>query len=112
MESWHASVAKNTSHLVALHTASKKLEKTLLINLDGDNLLGLSYLGAVAEQALACKHSWHGNACAAVGCGSGSLTGRLAYWAMDFVAVCGYDQEPGICPSGTKYNHQMVRSVN
>ena len=44
-ESWHASVAKSTSHLVAMTGANKDLSKTLLINLDNDNLAGDSYLG-------------------------------------------------------------------
>ena len=97
---WHASVAKNTSHLVALQTCKKDLSKTLLINLDNDNLVGNSYLSASVEAALSCKRNWHGGACPAVSCGTGSLTGRLAYWALDFCALYGYDQEPGICPSG------------
>ena len=44
--SWHAAVAKNTSHVAAL-------KGSLLVNLDNDNLLGISYLGATAEAALA-----------------------------------------------------------
>ena len=99
-ESWHASVAKNTSHLVAMTGTNKDLSKTLLINLDNDNLLGNSYLGAVVQTAINCKKTWHGRACPAVCCGTGSLTGRLAYWALDFAAIGGYDQEPGIQPSG------------
>ena len=99
-ESWHASVAKNTSHLVAMTGTNKDLSKVLLANLDNDNLVGNSYLGAVAQAAISCKQSWHGQACPAVSCGTGSLTGRLAYWALDFVALGGYDQEQGICPSG------------
>jgi hypothetical protein len=99
-EAWHASVAKNSSHLVALMTSQKDLSKTLLVNLDNDNLVGVAYLGAVAEAALTCKNSWHGGACPSIGCGSGSLTGRLAYWALDFCAVFGYDQESDVCPSG------------
>ena len=102
-DAWHASVAKNSSHLVALMTSKKDLSKTLLVNLDNDNLVGVAYLGAVAEAALTCKNSWHGGACPSVGCGSGSLTGRLAYWALDFCAVFGYDQEPDVCPSGHAY---------
>jgi hypothetical protein len=98
--SWHAAVAKNTSHLAALKGSSYNLAKTLLVNLDNDNLLGISYLGATAEAALACVESWHGRACPAITCGTGSLTGRLAYWALDFAAVGGYDEEAGSSPSG------------
>jgi hypothetical protein len=78
----------------------------LLVNLDGDNIIGLRYLGAVSKAALDNKGDWHGRACAAIGCGTGSLTGRMAYWALDFYAVCGYDQEIDIRPSGetTKKN--------
>ena len=100
LTSWHASVAKNISHKAAIYFGTKSFEKTLLINLDGDNLVGLEYLAAVAKSALASKNSWHGKACPAVTCGDGSLTGRMAYWAEDFFAVCGYDQEPGVRPSG------------
>jgi hypothetical protein len=102
LTSWHAPVAKNTSHVVAACCETKSLEKTLLINLDGDNLIGLHYLGAVAKAALDNKKDWHGKACTAIGCGTGSLTGRLAYWALDFYAICGYDQESDILPSGQK----------
>ena len=108
-EAWHASIAKNTSHLVALLTCQKDLSKTLLINLDNDNLVGNSYLGAAVEAALSCKRNWHGGACPAVSCGTGSLTGRLAYWALDFCALFGYDQEPGICPSGHKRFHSYFK---
>jgi hypothetical protein len=106
LASWHASVVKNTSHVVAACCATKSLEKTLLINLDGDNLIGLHYLGAVAKAAVDNKKDWHGKACAAIGCGTGSLTGRLAYWALDFYAVCGYNRETDIRLSGetTKKN--------
>ena len=100
--SWHAAVAKNTSHVAAFQVASQDLEKTLFVNLDNDNLLGFSYLKAVAESALECKRSWHGGACPGVACGSGSLTGRLAYWALDFAALGGYDQEEGGWPSGDR----------
>ena len=98
--SWHAAVAKNTSHVAALKGTSYDLAKTLLVNLDNDNLLGICYLGATAEAALACLDTWHGRACPAVTCGTGSLTGRLAYWALDFAAVGGYDEETGSSPSG------------
>jgi len=100
--SWHAAVAKNSSHVAAFQVASQDLEKTLFVNLDNDNLLGVSYLKAVAESALECKRSWHGGACPGVACGSGSLTGRLAYWALDFAALGGYDQEEGGWPSGDR----------
>ena len=100
LTSWHASVAKNTSHKAAIYFAAKSLEKTLLVNLDGDNLVGPEYLAAVAKTALASKNSWHGKACTAVTCGVGALTGRMAYWALDFLAICGYDQERGVRPSG------------
>ena len=111
-ESWHASVAKNTSHLVAMTGTNKDLSKTLLINLDNDNLLGNSYLAAVVQAALSCKQSWHGGACPAVTCGTGSLTGRLAYWALDFVALGGYDQEQGIYPSGLKQVAETKKIIN
>jgi hypothetical protein len=102
LASWHASVAKNTSHVVAEYCATKNLERTLLVNLDGDNIIGLRCLGAVSKAALDNKKDWHGKACTAIGCGTGSLTGRLAYWALDFYAICGYDQESDILPSGQK----------
>ena len=105
LDSWHASIAKNSSHVAALMTARKDFSKTLLINLDNDNLVGMAYLGAVAEAALICRDSWHGRTCPSVGCGSSSLTGRLAYWALDFCAVFGYDQETDVCPSGYTYIH-------
>ena len=97
---WHAAVAKNTSHIAAYKVAAQDLEKTLFVNLDNDNLLGISYLGSAAECALGCKKSWHGQACPGVSCGSGSLTGRVAYWALDFAALGGYDEEEGSRPSG------------
>jgi hypothetical protein len=111
-ESWHASVAKNTSHLVAMTGTNKDLSKTLLINLDNDNLVGNSYLAAVVQAALSCKQSWHGGACPAVTCGTGSLTGRLAYWALDFIALGGYDQERGIYPSGLKQVAETKKIIN
>jgi hypothetical protein len=97
--SWHAAVVKNTNHVAALKGSSYDLAKTFLVNLDNDNLLGIFYLGATVEAALACIDSWHGQACPAITCGTGSLTGRLAYWALDFAAVGGYEEEAGSSPS-------------
>jgi len=91
---------------------NKDLSKTLLINLDNDNLVGNSYLAAVVQAALSCKQSWHGGACPAVTCGTGSLTGRLAYWALDFIALGVTTKSEGFIPQASSKWLKQKKIIN
>jgi hypothetical protein len=99
---WDASRAKNTSHRVALSLLPADLlpEKTLLVNLDCDNLLGNNYARALAEAFSKAAEPFQGGPVPAVTAGSGPLTGRVAVSGRTFAALGGYDDESDTAPSG------------
>ena len=84
---WHASVAKNTSHMCGIHCFG---ENTCLVNLDCDQIVPLEYLHSLLR--LYTKHStvkgWTVR-CSKV---AGTLTGRIAYRATDWLYLRGYDE--------------------
>ena len=124
---WHASIAKNAAHKVAMETylaeskkaaeadqaagcnAPQRLEQSLdalfLMNLDGDNLLGPRYVNAL------CSLLPSVNADDSVGArrGAQGATGRVGMWATHFIRVGGYDES--YLPSGYQdvCLHQRVR---
>ena len=97
---FHMSWAKNTSHQMAL-TMGKALPPMeqatcLLINLDGDNCIGVNFVESVVRlfdfnKQIVCLH--------AAGEDKGT-TGRMVILLQTFEKLNGYDQEPGIAGSG------------
>jgi hypothetical protein len=75
---WHASVAKNTAHMVA--------DEDILVNCDGDNLMGPHFPQDVAArfQDGATGLQYQG--------GTGTC-GRIACWRADFDRIRGYDED-------------------
>lgn len=75
---WHASVAKNTSHMVA--------KEDILVNLDGDNLIGPRFLQDIRQR--------FGEGCTCLQYEDGDGTcGRIACWRSDFLRIRGYDED-------------------
>jgi len=88
LQYWHACTAKNTSHAAAVHAYGTQI---CLVNLDCDQLVPFGYV-----QALLKTYSAHKDVTGfVVRCvkTAGSLTGRLAYRAEDFIHLNGYDEE-------------------
>ena len=84
---WHASVAKNSSHMAAIFAFEG--EKKLLINLDCDQLVPAAYVRA-ALNAYSNNYEVKGFC---LSCSdNGALTGRLGYHADDFLHINGYDE--------------------
>ena len=79
LQFWHASIAKNTAHAVA--------SEDILVNLDGDNLIGPAYTHDVVrrfnEEGYTVMHSE---------CGQGTC-GRIACYRRDFAQLRGYDED-------------------
>ena len=125
MVNWHASIGKNTSHMFAClaeaHKAAEAgaaaeaggtaawqgeaeaLEQLVLVNMDCDNCYGPGYPEAVATALVTARQALFSRPprCgAAATSGHGSYTGRLGYWASDWLQVGGYDQEAGILGMG------------
>jgi len=72
---------------------------TVLVNLDGDNIMGKGFLAVVAEHAAThCLQGW----VLQVHTRQGGTTGRIACWASDWCYIRGYDQEQGILGSGAQ----------
>ncbi len=117
---WHASVAKNASHVFALSAEvsgedeRSTLERVLLVNLDGDNVFEPSYVEALINGTLKTDAGFHtgaprGSGRAASGeCG---LTGRMTYHALDFMALGGYDEEEGVAGMGFQ-DVDLLRRLN
>lgn len=84
---WHASWAKNSSHLCAVWSAGHLGE--VLVNADGDNLIPTQFTSSLAA-VFSARKSVPFLCVSTSGC-EGALTGRLAYRAKDFVALRGYD---------------------
>ena len=91
---WHASMAKNTSHMCGIHCFG---EDTCLVNLDCDQIVPLEYLRCLLK--LYTKHSTLKGWTATCGQVAGQLLGRVAYRAVDWLYLGGYD-EFGTPPSG------------
>jgi hypothetical protein len=120
MDFWHASKAKNTSHMFAIlsHELFNKgqLGDLILVCLDADNICHPDYVPELVQTMASCKEKAlkalsvpnkdMGDRSQVLGlaarCASGvaALTGRVAMFATDFLNVGGYDQEDGIAPSG------------
>ncbi len=105
---WHASVAKNTAHRLAIEksiTAAEAkaavaggsapqppaiaaLDKVFLLNLDGDNLMGASYVLRLCQLLPTVA------VCDSVGARNGAqgVTGRIGLWATQFLRMGGYDE--------------------
>ena len=81
MPYWHASIAKNTAHMLA----SEDME--ILVNVDGDNLVGPNFPFDVSE-----KMKQQGKSLLQYEDGDGTC-GRLVYYRSDFVEVRGYDED-------------------
>jgi len=76
---WHASVGKNTAHMVA--------REDILVNLDSDNLVGPGFPCDVLRQ-------FDENGCTALQYEDGEGTcGRIACWRSDFHKLRGYDED-------------------
>jgi hypothetical protein len=75
---WHASVAKNTSHRLA--------EEEVLVNVDGDNLVGPDFPVDVVN------HFQQGRTLLQYEWGQGTC-GRIAYRREDFLKLRGYDED-------------------
>ena len=87
MPYWHASVGKNTSHLVA--------SEDILVNVDGDNLIGPNFPLDVVQKFQA------GYKVLQYEYGEGT-TGRIAYLRSDFMRIHGYDEEKDVLPMGAQ----------
>ena len=77
MKYWHASIAKNTSHMVA--------HADILVNVDGDNIIGSDFLVNVINNFK------DGYKVLQYEQGEGT-TGRIACLREDFIAIGGYDE--------------------
>ena len=75
---WHASLAKNTSHMVSF--------EDILVNVDGDNIVGQNFPQEVLS------HFRFGNGPVSYNAGGGTC-GRIAYRRSDFLLVRGYDED-------------------
>jgi hypothetical protein len=84
---WHASVAKNSSHMAAMFAFTD--HRCCLINLDCDQLVPLEYLSAALK---ACDQNYDVRGFCLSCAPNGFLTGSLGYRSKDFMAVGGYDE--------------------
>lgn len=75
---WHASVAKNTAHLCAA--------EEILVNVDGDNLIGPDFSQNVVQMFS------EGYTVVQYEYGEGTC-GRIACWQKDFLQLRGYDED-------------------
>ena len=78
MPFWHASIAKNTSHMVA--------GEDILVNVDCDNLIGKGFPEDVVsrmESGCTVLQYEHGD----------GTCGRIACWRKDFLHIRGYDED-------------------
>ena len=102
LQHWHASKAKNAAHRVAAELVPPEtpLSKVLFVNLDCDNVVGPNWLPQLAAAAATSRRRWSGGPSPAIRGSWGPLTGRIAVFAPQFLALGGYDQERGVLPSG------------
>ena len=82
MKFWHASIGKNTAHNHAT--------EDILVNLDGDNLVGPKFLPDIVRQFVQGYKvvQFHEGG----GLNAGTF-GRVAYFRADFWAIGGYDED-------------------
>ena len=78
MPYWHASIGKNTSHMVA--------SEDILVNVDGDNLIGVNFPEHVVQMFAS------GYKVVQYEYGEGTC-GRIAYLRDDFLQIRGYDEK-------------------
>ncbi|CAK0896301.1 unnamed protein product [Prorocentrum cordatum] len=78
LEFWHASVAKNTAHAVA--------DEDILVNCDGDNLLGPGFPQDVVLRLTTGSTGLQYE-------GGLGTCGRIACWRSDFDKIRGYDED-------------------
>eukprot|EP00435_Cladocopium_sp_Y103_P020468 s698_g5.t1 len=90
---WHACIGKNTAHIQA--------KEDILVNVDGDNLIGAGLDVAVIAGFYSsrfledvCKRFQDGCAVAQYELGGGTC-GRIALRREDFLYIGGYDEDPG-----------------
>ena len=103
---YHASAAKNTSHKTAIAAMaavgeSNSIKEVLLCNLDADNMFMPAWPQTLVSSAVMNQCLHDDGPCPAITAGSDALTGRLAYWAQDFMSIGGYDQESDTAGSGS-----------
>ena len=79
MPDWHASVAKNTSHMVA--------SEDILVNVDGDNLIGPGFPVDVVTRMTT------GGLRVLQYFDADGTCGRIACWREDFHKLRGYDED-------------------
>ena len=93
LSTWHASHAKNASHLAAIASITAgghTLEGSILCNLDADNICPAAFSVSLAT---ALPEALPGRVvCAGAATGVGT-TGRIAMAATTFLEVGGYDED-------------------
>jgi hypothetical protein len=101
---WHASICKNTSHMVAQEDSKQRV----LVNVDGDNLITIAWVDSVVSEApdlcagkLTCVR-WQG--------ADGGVTGRVAMSQAMFNTLNGYDED--LLPSGYQDVDIYLRAVS
>ncbi len=120
---WHASKAKNASHMLAIeHTrlafGTAALDALALVNMDCDNVCGGCFSHALL-QALSREAGARPGGVAPVtvpvmppatpASAHAALTGRVAAWATDFLRMGGYDQESGVLGTGAQDIDLLMR---
>ncbi len=96
MSSWHASVAKNTAHRLAIDSVVGSKDENLIVNLDADNIMTAEFLSSAFDRVMQSLffqrdlYRWHGDD---AGC-----TGRIGLSAALFRQLNGFDEE--FLPSG------------
>ena len=91
---WHASVAKNTSHKVAIETLDRTAGGSappshFLVNLDVDNIIGPDFMEALIKEVINLRPE---SAVQGQGKVPGT-TGRVCLWEHDFLRLGGYDED-------------------
>ena len=95
---WHASVAKNTSHKLAIQTYRNKFGKAdknrqhFLVNLDCDNIMGPRFCKTLGELLIALPAT---GCIQAVSGKDPGTTGRIGLYDETFLRIAGYDEEMG-----------------
>ena len=92
---WHASTAKNASHMLAMHALQGQI--SYMCTLDCDNVVTYEFMKQAAA-TLNTRRSVRGLCLSCKGDLGPGLTGRLTFAPQDFWFVGGYDQDSP--PSG------------
>ena len=93
---WHASVAKNSSHMAAMYAFPNP--NNLLVNLDCDQIVPWDYVNG-ALHAFAKGRAVPGFLFKCLNV-DGPLTGRLGYRQKDFLEMQGYDEVEDLPSAG------------